>query len=174
MLLVACPDNLNFHSWKQTSHKKIDKIFVNSPADFFFLFFFFKQIFIITQQHRGLGLSIRAVETVGIKISHFSSFKSVSGAFPTIYSAGTGMHGAVGKTTESWCIWEGWELVFPSDLLLHPAQSMARDPNRSMRMKTLNKDGAAKRGRGMETLHLGCHCYKESNPWMRIQSLAKK
>lgn len=127
-------------------------------------FFFFKQVLTITQQHRGHGLSIRAAEIAGIKISHFSSFKSVSGAFPTIYSDSTGMHEAVGKTTESWCIWEDWELAFPSDLLLHPAQSMARDPNRSLRMNTLNKDGAVTRGRGMETLYLFCHCYKESNP----------
>lgn len=48
--------------------------------------------------------------------------------------------------------------------LLHPAQSMASDPNRSLRMKALNKDGAVTRGKGMETLHLDCHCYKESNP----------
>lgn len=30
-----CPENLNFHSSKYTSHKKTEKSFVNSPAIFF-------------------------------------------------------------------------------------------------------------------------------------------
>lgn len=52
----------------------------------------------ITQQHRGHGLSTRVAETAGFKISHFFLMYKV---FPTMYSDSTGKHGAVGKTTES-------------------------------------------------------------------------